>query len=329
MNAIVSFGEALIDFHAQHVPGIGHAPVFVPYPGGAPANVAVAIARLGGHAAFAGMLGADLFGDLLLSELDAAGVDTRRVRRTDAANTALAFVSRDAGGERSFSFYRPPSADLLFRDDDFDDDAFATLCVFHAGSCSLTEPAIAATTLAGMRRARATGALVSFDVNLRPALWPRGEDPASRVWEALDATDLVKASLEELAFLAETPGGERAAIERLWHGRARMLVVTDGPRPTRWYTRADAGAMPSFRVDAIDSTGAGDAFVGGLLQGLAGSNAGAGALETLDALAGDATRRDAWLRFASACGALATTRVGSFAAMPDRAAVARLLEAQA
>jgi len=326
MSGIVCFGEALIDFHAQHASDFDQTTVFVPYPGGAPANVAVAIARLGGRVAFAGMLGADMFGDMLLQALHKADVDTRQVRRTAAANTALAFVSRDATGERSFSFYRPPSADLLFRDDDFDADAFATVSIFHAGSCSLTEPAIAATTLAGMQRARAGGALVSFDMNLREALWARNVDPTPRLWAALAAADLVKLSAEELAFIAAPMGGERAAIERLWNGHARLLVVTDGSGPTRWFTRNASGAMPSFPVDAIDSTGAGDAFVGGLLQGL---HAQSVAADALDALCADAPRRDAWLRFAAACGALAVTRVGSFAAMPDREAVDRLLEAHA
>jgi fructokinase len=324
MKGIVCFGEALVDFHAQHASDFDQSTVFVPYPGGAPANVAVAVARLGGHAAFAGMLGADMFGDMLLEALDKAGVDTRHVRRTAEANTALAFVSRDTQGDRSFSFYRPPAADLLFRDSDFDADAFATASIFHAGSCSMTEPAIAATTMAGMQRARAAGALVSFDMNLRQALWPRHVDPSPRLWEALAAADLVKLSAEELAFVATPMGGERAAIERMWNGYARLLIVTDGSGPTRWFTRNASGDMPSFPVDAVDCTGAGDAFVGGLLYGL---DAQSVAADALDALCADAPRRDAWLRFASACGALAVTRVGSFAAMPDRESVDRLLEA--
>jgi fructokinase len=325
MNGIVCFGEALIDFHASASDG-DHAPVFVPYPGGAPANVAVAIARLGGRAAFAGMLGADMFGDMLLRGLEEAGVDTRHVRRTDAANTALAFVSRDASGDRCFSFYRPPSADLLFRDGDFDAGVFDAAAIFHAGSCSMTEPAIAATTLAGMRRAHAAGALVSFDMNLRPALWPRDVDPTPHLWEALTAADLVKLSLEELAFVAAPMGGEPAAIERLWQGHARLLVVTDGSRPIRWFSRSASGALPAFKIHAIDCTGAGDAFVGGMLHGLAARGIAA---DALDALAADTQRRDDLLRHAAACGALAATRVGSFAAMPDSNAVAQFLETQA
>lgn len=321
MSTILSFGEALIDFHGLAPDSPGRRPTYVPHPGGAPANVAVAVARLGGHAAFLGMLGSDPFGDMLLDGMVEAGVDTRHVRRTTEANTALAFVSNDANGERSFSFYRPPSADLLFRADDFDRDAFVDAVVFHCCSNSLTEGAIADATMAGVQLARTAGALVSFDMNLRPALWPRGEDPGPRLWGLLDAADLVKLSGEELAFLAARFGGEQAVRERLWRGAARVLVVTNGAGPLHWHTRNDEGTLPAFAVPAVDSTGAGDAFVGGLLLGLGGQRDATG----LDALAADATRRDAWLRFAAACGALAVTRAGSFAAMPARDEVERFL----
>lgn len=325
MNSIVCFGEALIDFHAP-APAPGQAPAFVPHPGGAPANVAVAAARLGSRAAFVGMLGADMFGDMLLDGLGTAGVDTHHVRRTGAANTALAFVALDEHGERSFSFYRPPAADLLFRDSDFDPRMFAETSIFHAGSCSMTESDSAETTLTGMRRARAAGALVSFDMNLRPALWPRDSDPSPRLWSALACADLVKLSADEFSFLATPLRSEAQTCERLWNGGARLLLVTDGARPIRWFTPVAHGALPAFAVRAVDSTGAGDAFVGGMLHGLATEGIDAA---SLGVLAGDDARRDALLRFAAACGALAVGRVGSFAAMPDHAAVERFLETHA
>ncbi|MGH8216066.1 MAG: carbohydrate kinase family protein [Rhodanobacteraceae bacterium] len=323
MNAVCCFGEALIDFHG--VPS-GAAPVFTAHAGGAPANVSVAIARLGGRASFVGMFGRDMFGDLLLRELAAAGVDTSHARRTDAANTALAFVSHSPDGERDFSFYRPPSADLLFRDTDFDPAIFGAGTVFHAGSCSMTEPKSAATTLQGMTRACDAGAPVSFDMNLRPALWPRGTDPAPTIWRALELADFVKLSAEEVAFLAASTGGEDAAFARLWRAHAKLVVVTDGNRAIRWFTRESAGEVRTFPVRAVDTTGAGDAFVGGCLYQFAKSDLDAGALT---AFAADATRLDAALRFAAACGALAVTRAGSFAAMPTRAEAEAFLEQHA
>jgi fructokinase len=320
-GSVYCFGEALIDFHAERRAGNG-PPAFIPHAGGAPANVAVAVARLGDASAFVGMFGRDVFGDLLLSGLADAGVDTRHTRTTDAANTALAFVTHDARGERSFSFYRPPSADLLFRDGDFDPAIFAAGNIFHAGSCSMTEAASAATTLQGMTHARAAGALVSFDMNLRPALWPRGEDPAPTIWRALALADFVKLSAEELAFLAASTGSEDAVFERLWSTDTQFVVVTDGERALRWFTRNATGEMSPFAVRAIDSTGAGDAFVGGFLHGLAAAG-------SLAALLADDARRDTALRFAAACGALAVTRTGSFAAMPTLAEVHAFLEQHA
>jgi fructokinase len=323
MNTACCFGEALIDFHGTPS---GTAPVFTAHPGGAPANVAVAVARLGGRAAFVGMFGCDVFGDLLLRELGAAGVDITHARRTDAANTALAFVSHAANGERDFSFYRPPSADLLFRDPDFDAAIFRAGTIFHAGSCSMTEPGSAATTLQGMTRAREAGALVSYDMNLRPPLWPRGEDPAPTIWRALELADFIKLSAEEIAFLAASVGSEDAALARLWNSHAKLVIVTDGERPLRWFTPHADGERRMFPAKAVDTTGAGDAFVGACLFRFATAKLVA---KTFAPSIADITLLDDLLRFASACGALAVTRAGSFAAMPAIAEVEAFLEQNA
>ena len=321
-TAIACFGEALIDFLASPSTVAGAPRQFTEHAGGAPANVAVGVARLGGDAAFIGMLSEDMFGDFLLSQFRAYGVDVAQVRRTDAARTALAFVSLAAGGERSFNFYRPPAADLLFRPEDFDPAAFGNLAIFHACSNSLTEPDIAHTTLHGMQLATDAGALVSFDLNLRPALWPHDGNPLPTLWRALERAHLVKLSREELAFLARE-AGERHVGERLFAHAAQVVVVTDGAAPVRWWTRDARGTAATFGVDPIDTTAAGDAFVAGLLHRIAGHGLCA------DDLAGafaDAGMRDDLLRHAAATGALATTRFGAFAAMPDRADVQALLE---
>ena len=225
---IVCFGEALIDMLAQP-PASPEAPRnFLQYAGGAPANVAVAAARLGADVHFAGMLGEDMFGDFLFDSLASVGVSTDCIVRTGEAKTALAFVALDEHGERSFSFYRPPAADLLFRAAHFTPACFEGTGVFHVCSNSLTGAEIADATYEGMRRARASGATVSIDLNLRPALWPQGEDPTPRLWLALAEADLVKLSREELEYLARPLGGEEAVLQRLWQHRAQLLVVTDG-----------------------------------------------------------------------------------------------------
>jgi fructokinase len=323
MNKIVCFGEALIDFLAAPAASPDAPLAFLRNAGGAPANVAVALAKLGAPAAFAGMLSTDMFGDFLFDSLRAAGVDTGSIARTASANTALAFVSLDAGGERSFNFYRPPAADLLFTEADFAPSCFDGLSAFHACSNSLTEGPIAAATQAGMRRAREAGALVSFDLNLRPALWAQGADPLPRLWQALAQADLVKLSAEELDYLADAAGSADAVRERLWQGHTRVLVVSDGAQPLAWYTRGATGSCPVPPVRAIDTTGAGDAFVAGLLACLAEQGVTPGTLESF--FLSPAQRMSA-LRFAAACGALAVTRHGAFAAMPSRADLKPLLE---
>jgi fructokinase len=326
MSSILCFGEALIDFHAQPQGGAGQPPAFVPFAGGAPANVAVAAARLGARARFAGMLARDMFGDFLLKSLTELGVGTDDIARTDEARTALAFVAHDEKGDRSFSFYRPPAADLLFRPEHFRKESFEDLSIFHVCSNSLTEAAIAATTVEGMRRARAAGALVSFDMNLRPALWPASEAPLPRLWEALSEADVIKLSAEEFAFIHAGAGSDDAVLERLWRGKARLLLVTDGAEPMRWFSRAERGTVQGYAVEAVDTTAAGDAFVGGLLARLSAEKV---TPTTFEALVADTGRLDDLIRFAAACGAITATRKGSFTAIPDQAEVKAFMEKHA
>lgn len=323
MRPILCFGEALIDFHPEGKDANGYSRAYVPFAGGAQANVAVAVAKLGGNARFAGMLSEDRFGDFLLDSLKQAGVDTRHVVRTAEAPTALAFVTLDAHGERSFTFYRPPSADMLFRPEHFQASSFAESSLLHVCSLSMSEPELADTTCDGMRRAREAGALVSFDLNLRPARWG-STDARPVAWRALVLADVVKLSAEELEFLAVD--GEQAFIDKLWQGQAQLLVITDAGAPMRWFGRDARGTLPSYAVDTVDSTGAGDAFVAGLLYQLAGQGVDAAGL---GALVADRPRLETTLRYAAACGALTVTRQGSFTAMPAAAEVQAFMETHA
>lgn len=314
MNKIVCFGEALIDFLAEPTQGRAVAQSYLRNAGGAPANVAVAVAKLGGSAVFVGMFSQDTFGDFLLDSLSDAGVDISHAVRTDLANTALAFVSLSEQGERSFSFYRPPAADLLFRKEHFSDACFAGAYAFHVCSNSMTEAEIAQVTLAGMQRARDADVLVSFDMNLRLPLWHAETDPAPLLWQALHAADLIKLSADELAYLAADAGCEKHALERIWRGNAKLLIVTDGPDAIRWHTCEQDGSVDVFSTRAVDTTAAGDAFVGGLLTCLAER---AVYRTNLPEFARSGALHSA-LRFAAACGAIAVTRHGAFAAMPTR-----------
>jgi fructokinase len=328
LKTIVCFGEALIDFLASPV-AAGETRTFRQFAGGAPANVAVAVAKQGARCEFVGMLAEDMFGDFLLQSLRDAGAGVRYVRRTPHANTALAFVSLDPDGERSFSFYRPPSADLLFRSGDFDPACFAQAGIFHVCSNSLTDAGIASTTLAGMALARAGGALVSLDLNLRPALWPDATPSLPVLWQALEAADLVKLAREELEYLKQDRHDDGEIVARLLCN-ARLVLVTDGAEPMRWHARDGGGdgggELATIDVASVDTTAAGDAFIGGLLSQL--QQAGVDA-RGLDAFVADPTELERCLRYASACGALAVTRHGAFAALPTQDEAIALLRERA
>ena len=148
-----------------------------------------------------GMLGDDMFGHFIKDELTQHGVNTQYCQFTDAAKTALAFVSLDESGERSFSFYRPPAADLLYRVDDFEHSMFSEHAIMHVCSNSLTEHNIYQTTIYGLTQAKKAGAICSFDMNLRENLWPSMRHTLDRIWHVISLSDIVKLSHEELEFL--------------------------------------------------------------------------------------------------------------------------------
>lgn len=311
MKPVIAFGEALVDMLSSR---LGDDPdgleTFTPYAGGAPANVAVACARLGMPSRFLGMLGNDTFGDFLANELTAHGVDTQGVVRTSQARTALAFVSRDAFGERTFDFYRPPSADLLYRLEHLPADVFDEPAIMHFCTNSMTEPAIAETTLAIADMAGRAGHLVSVDANLRHSLWQANAADIGLVTRLLDQAHLLKLSRDELEYLSDDQPIDTWVNERLATG-VRLIVVTDGPATVEVRGTGIAFNVVPPRVQAVDTTAGGDAFIGGLLAMLADI--------PLDAWWKDTARLTRFVDIACHCGAYAVTRPGAYAALPRRA----------
>lgn len=316
MTPIIAFGEALVDMLSSRLGDDTQGPEsFTPYAGGAPANVAVACARLGVPSRFLGMLGDDHFGDFLAAELKAHGVDTAGVVRTREARTALAFVSRDAAGERTFDFYRPPAADLLYRLEHLPAGIFESPAILHLCSNSLTEEAIAETTLSLADMAAKSGSLVSVDANLRHNLWASGQAETGPVMQLIDRADLVKLARDELDFLRGDHPTEDWLAERLSAG-VRLIVITDGPGSVDVRTVNSAFQVSPPQVTAVDTTAGGDAFIGGLLATLAKqdlSHQGSG---------NDWWHDEALLRravdVACRCGAHAVTRPGAYEALPGR-----------
>nr|WP_163503958.1 carbohydrate kinase [Halomonas socia] len=312
MMPVIAFGEALVDMLSSRLgdTGDGAVEIFTPYAGGAPANVAVACARLGVPSRFLGMLGDDYFGDFLSAELAAHGVDTRGVVRTRQARTALAFVSRDAAGERTFDFYRPPAADLLYRLEHLPAGVFAEPAIVHFCTNSLTEPEIADTTLAMAEMAAKSGSLVSVDANLRHNLWETGAADISLVTELLDRAQLIKLSRDELDYLRADHPADAWINERL-AGGVKLAVITNGPGKVEAFGAGQHLEVTPPRVQAVDTTAGGDAFIGGLLAMLAETPG--------NDWWRDAARLTGYLEVACRCGAHAVTRPGAYAALPTRA----------
>ncbi len=315
---LVTFGELLIDF-VPTVTGVSllDAPSFVKAAGGATANVAVGAARLGLSTGFMGKVGDDAFGRFLERELRDSGVDTAAVRFSREARTSLAFVSLRADGEREFIFYRERDRDMLlgFAPDEVDADYVAKAKIFHFGSISLVaEPSRSATRLA-IEVARSAGLTVSYDPNLRLNVWPNAGAALEGLMWGWRAADLVKASEEDVAFLSGGCDDLDVAVERLWHPGLRLLVVTLGRDGCRYFTPEFRGDVTGFAVSAIDTTGAGDGFMAGLLSGLMRHP---GAL-------GDEAQLHEICRRANAVGALTTTQRGAIPALPDARQVDDLL----
>jgi len=318
MPDVVCLGELLIDF-VPTVTGTSliDAPAFKKAPGGAPANVAVGLARLGVPSAFMGKVGDDPFGHFLAQTLADGGVDVRPLRFTGQARTALAFVSLRSDGEREFMFYRHPSADMLLTPDEIDEAVLRGAKALHFGSISLIgEPARSA-TLHAIEVARGAGCLISCDPNLRLALWPDRAAARAGLLLAIQKAQLVKISDEELRFLTDSDDPS-AARDQLWHDGLELMVVTLGSAGCVYFTRSGEGVVVGFGVAAVDATGAGDAFVAGLLQGVVADRG----------VAGDLARLRELCRFANAVGALTTTERGAIPALPTRDRVEALMARQ-
>jgi fructokinase len=314
MLDVVACGELLIDFvSTESGVTVAQAPAFQKAAGGAPANVAVGVARMGHKAGFAGQVGDDPFGHYLVDTLAAADVNTGGISFTDAARTALAFVSLRADGERSFVFFRHPSADMLWQPEDVNEDFVAATRIFHYGSISLIGEPSRSATLKAVDCARRAGALISCDPNLRLALWPSADAARTGMLYGLRYADIAKVNEEELEFLTGESDMARAA-RHLWHSGLRLLAVTRGAAGCAYFTPSGAGQLPGFAVDAVDTTGAGDGFVAGLLSGLLATD-----------LDWDETALQRALRLGNAVGALTTTQRGAIPSLPTRAAVSRWL----
>lgn len=304
MNGVITLGEALIDFTPLDDDNLE----FKKNPGGAPANVAVGLSRLGVDTTFVGKVGDDVLGNFLKETLDNNGVNTTEMLLTDEARTGLTFVTLDEDGDRSFSFYIDPSADRFLRPEEINPDIFAENKILHCGSISLIdEPARSATRYA-IQQAKDNDMLVSYDPNLRRNLWANLETAQARIVSVLDEVDILKISEEELEFITGTMQAEEGVKELAEEYDISLIYITWGGKGAYYYYQGQLEFVDSLDVRAVDTTGAGDAFVSGILYQI---NQTDQALADLDKEFLKTTAK-----LASVSGGLAVSDKGAMAALP-------------
>lgn len=260
MYDAVAIGELLVDFSCQSIDDSGY-PVLAAHPGGAPANFLAVLARYGMKTALLAKVGDDAFGRLLRRTVAQAGIDTAGIAVDDSVFTTLAFVTLDAGGDRDFSFARKPGADMLLRYDELDLSLIDRTRVFHFGSVSMTDEPSRDATRRAVEYARSRGKLVTYDPNLRVPLWKDLSRARQEILWGLSVADVVKISGEEVEFLWGLPPQE-GAEKLLREYPAALVFVTCGADGCYYAGRRGAGHVGCPPVHTVDTTGAGDIFMG-------------------------------------------------------------------
>ncbi|MGP1909472.1 aminoimidazole riboside kinase [Metabacillus sp. JX24] len=312
-KGMISLGEALIDF----IPVDSDNLVYQKSPGGAPANVAVGLARLGAPSSFLGKVGDDVLGTFLKDTLRSYGVNTDHMLLTKEAKTGAVFITLAGDGERSFDFYIDPSADRFLHEENLDVSLFEENKILHYGSISMISEPSKSATVKAVELARQNGMIVSYDPNLRLGLWENEETAKETILSMFDKADLIKISEEELEFLTGESDIEKG-VGKLSVYNIPLLFITMGSEGSYAFTKNGAVKIDAMRVNAVDTTGAGDAFVSGILYQLH-------ELETHPGeLAADELKRIG--RFASVSGGLAASVKGAMTALPTLGEVENILK---
>lgn len=315
---VATIGDAVIDLTAVGCSDDG-VTIYERNPGGGPANVVTTVARLGGRSAFFGMVGDDHLGRFLAATLAGLGVDVSGIRFSGASGTRLVFIELDEQNDRTFIPYASPRADLEYGPGDLDPDAIEHARIFHTSMlANLTSPLREATDEA-IGRVRASGGLISFDPNWAAAASADAASERETIRRVISSTDILKVSLPELEFLVGTQNVQRGSRTLLEAG-PRLVVVTLGGDGAYYRTEQAGGLVSAPAIRAIDTTGAGDAFVGGLLYSLARRLAAGQDMDDIGEMSLSAD-----IAFANACGAACASRRGSMRAAPDQNDVAALL----
>ena len=312
---VIALGELLIDFTMNGQSEQGNN-MFEACPGGAPCNVLALLNKMGKKTAFLGKVGKDQFGTLLRDTITEAGIDASHLMIDDKVNTTLAFVHTFPDGDREFSFYRNPGADMMLTEDEVDPSFIAQTKIFHFGTLSMTHDGVRAATKKAVQAAKDGGCLVSFDPNLRPPLWSSLDLAKEQMEYGFSVCDILKISDNEIQFVSGKEDYDEGIAYLQEKYDIPLILLTMGKDGSRAYYKGMRVERPGFSVKTIETTGAGDTFGGSSLNFLLEHDFNNLTEEELGEM----------LTFANAAAAIVTTRKGAIKAMPEREEVNQLIE---
>jgi len=304
---VIALGELLVDMASSGVSSHEND-MFEACPGGAPCNVLAMLSNLGKKTAFIGKVGQDMFGKMLKDTIEGLGINAEMLHMDEKVNTTLAFVKNNADGDREFSFYRNPGADMMLKEEDIDEDFIKRGIIFHHGTLSMTHEECRNATKKAIKFAKDNSLIISFDPNLRESLWDDLNKAKEQMEYGMQYCDILKISDNELQFVTgieDFDDGIRYLKEKY---NIKLILLTLGKNGSRAYYKNSKVEVPAKSVNAIDTTGAGDTFCGCVLNYILEND--------LDTLSEDKLKE--MLIFANVAAAIVTTRKGALKAMPKK-----------
>ena len=315
---VTALGELLIDFTENGTSAQGN-PLMEANPGGAPCNVLAMLERLGKKTAFIGKVGKDMFGNQLKAAVEEVGIDTRNLIMDENVHTTLAFVHTYPDGDRDFSFYRDPGADMMLTKDEVQKDLIENSRIFHFGTLSSTHEGVREATRHAIELAKEAGCIITFDPNLRPPLWKSLDDARKEIEYGMTKCDVLKISDNEVEFLFGTTDYDKGAAMIREKYNIPLVLITMGKDGSRaYYKDLRVEAAPFLQENTIETTGAGDTFCASTLNYVLEHGLEDLTEENLKEL----------LTFANAAASLITTRKGALRVMPSRQEVLDFIESR-
>lgn len=313
---VVALGELLVDFTSNGMTAQSN-PLFEANPGGAPCNVLSMLQRLGRRTAFIGKVGEDSFGKMLRNVVEEQGIDTGSLMVDHEVPTTLAFVHTAPDGDRSFSFYRNPGADMMLRKKDIDISLLGNTRIFHFGSLSMTDMGAEDATKMAVETAKEAGALISFDPNLRPPLWKNLDTAREKIAYGISRCHILKISDDEIEFFTGVSDIDEGVSEIQEKYNVPFICATMGKAGSRAYYRENRVGCPSFiNSGTIETTGAGDTFMACVLDKILADG--------MDGM--DEGKLYEMLEFANAAASIITTRKGALRVMPKKKEIEMFLQ---